>query len=273
MRKFEGILICTDLDGTLLKNDKSVSSENLEAIEYFKSEGGAFTFITGRMPYFCRKICEIIRPNVPFGCINGGGIYDHIKGEYVWTKMLDPSAIELARHVDKSLPGVGIQVNTFDKIYFSRESEAMEIFRKLTGSPNIIKDYENVDEPIAKIIFGDTDEDRLLQVAKILREHPRADEFDFIRSERTLYEILPKGISKGGVLTKLAQHLNIPISKTVALGDYNNDVSMIRSAGTGIAVSNACKEALLAADIVTVSNDEHAVARIINALETGKIKI
>ena len=46
MGKFDGILICTDLDGTLLKNDKSVSEENLRAIEYFKREGGRFTFVT-----------------------------------------------------------------------------------------------------------------------------------------------------------------------------------------------------------------------------------
>ncbi len=273
MGKFEGILICTDLDGTLLRNDRSVSSKNLDAIEYFKSEGGAFTFITGRMPHSCRKIYETLKPNVPFGCINGGGIYDHIKGEYVWTKALDPTATELVRHVDKALLGIGIEVCTFDKIYFSRDNEATENVRKVTGCPHIVKDYEDVDEPIAKVIFADTDEERLLQAAKILREHPRSDEFDFIRSELTLYEILPKGISKGNVLTKLAEHLNIPMSKTVALGDYNNDVSMIRAAGLGIAVSNASEEALRAADIVTVSNDEDAIARVINELETGKIKI
>ena len=51
MKRFEGILICTDLDGTLLKNDGSISLENREAIEYFKQEGGYFTFVTGRMPF------------------------------------------------------------------------------------------------------------------------------------------------------------------------------------------------------------------------------
>ena len=50
MKKFEGILLCTDLDGTLYRNDKSISPENRKAIEYFKREGGCFTFITGRMP-------------------------------------------------------------------------------------------------------------------------------------------------------------------------------------------------------------------------------
>ena len=58
MGKFDGILICTDLDGTLLRKDKSVSKENIEAIEYFKKEGGLFTFVTGRMPYTSKIIYE-----------------------------------------------------------------------------------------------------------------------------------------------------------------------------------------------------------------------
>ena len=69
----DGILICTDLDGTLLRNDKSISRENSEAIEYFKGEGGYFTFITGRMPYTSRRLYDMVKPNAPIGCINGGG--------------------------------------------------------------------------------------------------------------------------------------------------------------------------------------------------------
>ena len=79
MKTFEGILICTDLDGTLLRNDKSISRENSEAIEYFKANGGRFTFVTGRMPYFSQKAREMINPNAPIGCINGGGVYDYEK--------------------------------------------------------------------------------------------------------------------------------------------------------------------------------------------------
>ena len=55
MKKFEGCLICTDLDGTLFRSDKTVSKENIDAIEYFKSEGGYFTFVTGRMPFFSMR--------------------------------------------------------------------------------------------------------------------------------------------------------------------------------------------------------------------------
>ena len=59
MGKFNGILICTDLDGTLLDNEKHVSKENIEAIEYFKKNGGLFTFLTGRMPFYLSTIYEV----------------------------------------------------------------------------------------------------------------------------------------------------------------------------------------------------------------------
>ena len=88
MKKFEGILICTDLDGTLLRDDKSISKKNLEAIEYFKSEGGYFTFITGRLPYFVQNIYNTVKPNVPFGWSNGGAIYDHREKKYIYSEVL-----------------------------------------------------------------------------------------------------------------------------------------------------------------------------------------
>ena len=196
MGRFDGVLICTDLDGTLLKNDKTISCENIEAIEYFKREGGYFTFVTGRMPFFVSYVLDTIKPNAPFGCVNGAGLYDGIKKEYVWTASMPDKVTELVKCID--------------------------------------------------------------------------DHFDFIRSEKTLYEILPKGICKGTSVIKLCDYLNIDIRKSIAIGDYNNDISMFRTAGTGIAVSNACEEALNAADFVTVSNEEHAIAKVVCDLERGK---
>ena len=95
MGKFDGVLICTDLDGTLYRKDKTISEENKEAIEYFKREGGYFTFITGRMPYYSLDAFNSVRPNVPFGCINGGGLYDGAAKDYVWTAALEREALEL----------------------------------------------------------------------------------------------------------------------------------------------------------------------------------
>ncbi|MBQ4527026.1 MAG: HAD family phosphatase [Clostridia bacterium] len=266
-RKFEGMLMCTDLDGTLLKNDKSISRENLDAVDYFKQNGGLFTFVTGRMPFFVSDIYNIVKPNAPIVCVNGGGIYDYDRNDYLWKEVMPASVTELVEYADKNIDGMGIQVNTFDKIYYCKNNDAMETFRLVTNTPNLVCSYNDVSEPIAKIVFGDTDIKKMDKLRTLLANHPRSDEFDFITSEETLHEILPKGISKGKGLTKLAKLLGIDMSKTIAVGDYYNDISMIESVKLGIAVSNAQPEVKTSADVITVSNEESAIANIIDNLD------
>lgn len=269
MGKFDGTLICTDLDGTLLKNDKTISCENIKAIEYFKREGGYFTFATGRMPEFVDDIAQLVKPNVPFGCINGGGLYDYKSKKYIWISNMPENIFTMIKCVDEAFEDVGIQVCTFEKSYFCKDNISMQKFREVTHAENYVCNYDAIKEPIAKIIFGSESEAEIQKIEKLLKSHPLAKEFDFIRSEKTFYEILPHGIGKGTSVEKLCQHLNIDVSKTIAIGDYNNDISMFKAAGTGIAVSNACEEALNEADFITVSNEEHAIAKVICDLESG----
>lgn len=271
MGKFDGILLCTDLDGTLYRNDKTVSEENKEAIEYFKREGGYFTFITGRLPYYSQDAYRAASPNVPFGCVNGGGVYDGEAHRYVWTRETPVHVMELVECIDKHFPDVGIQVCAFDKTYFAKENETMMHFRRVTGLPNLVCAYREMKEPIAKIIFGTSKEDEIRAVEKMLKSHPLAGQFDFVRSERSLYEILPRNTHKGVALQKLIEYLRVDPAKTVAVGDYYNDIGMFRAAALGVAVANACDEAKEAADAVTVCNEEHALAQVIYDLERGKL--
>ena len=88
MGKYEGYMICTDLDGTFTEpspsgEDKAyVSKENIEAIEEFKAGGGIFTFSTGRRPWYIREnIFPFVTPNAPMITVNGASIYDHEKDE------------------------------------------------------------------------------------------------------------------------------------------------------------------------------------------------
>lgn len=273
MGKFDGILLCTDLDGTLLKKDHTVSAQNIAAIEYFKREGGRFTFMTGRMPFYSSDAYEAVKPNAPFGCVNGGGLFDHRKQDYIWTLEMPAGVEKLIQCIDEALPNVGIQLNTFYHTYFCKDNETMEHFRTVTHVPYLVCDYREMKEPIAKIIFGSESNEEILQIERILKAHPLSEQFDFIRSERALYEILPKGSGKGLALSKLTELLGIDPNKTVAVGDYNNDISMFRVAKIAVAVNNACRDAKNAADFITVSNEEHAIAQVIDDLEQGKYGI
>ena len=113
-KKFEGILFTTDLDGTLLRKDKTISEANKKAIEYFMSQGGKFTFITGRIPYGAQPVLDQLEPNCPFGCINGGGIYDYSKKEMIWQENLSKDVLEIVEYIEKNLPSIGIEINTHE---------------------------------------------------------------------------------------------------------------------------------------------------------------
>lgn len=273
MKKFEGILICTDLDGTLLRNDKTISEKTKAAIEYFKSEGGRFTFITGRVPSSALPIYNMVHPNAPIGCFNGAGVYDYETDTFVHFNELPEESLVLTEMIDRELPEVGIQLNTSRNVYFCKENLAQKHFRESTGLPLKVCPYTNREESVGKMIFLHHEDEMIEKIIALLHSHPLAEKFDFIRSERVIYEILPKGASKGAALPRIAEACGVDISRTIAVGDYENDVSMLKAAGIGIAVANACDAAKAAADLVTVSNEEDAIAKIIWDLDAGKIRI
>lgn len=270
MKKFEGMLFCTDLDGTLYTDDKTISKENLDAIEYFKSEGGLFTFITGRVPLTSTEICNVTRPNAPYGCVNGAGIYDQNQDRFLWKLTIPQEVAALVQAVEVRMPEIGIQFNTEEGIYFYKDNDSMVNFRRATGMPHLTCGLEKLQEPQLKIILGHTDGQVVDRAAELVAAHPLAEQFDFVRSELALFDILPKGAGKGTALRKMAELLAIDPAKTIAIGDYNNDISMLKAAGLSFAVANAVPEAKAASKYHTVSNNENAIAAVIDGLDWGK---
>ena len=128
-------------------------------------------------------------------------------------------------------------------------------------------------EPIGKIIFADLDGEKIKELTKLVSAHPMADRVSLIHSEKTLFEVLPKDVDKGTLIMKIAELINIDKNKTIAIGDFDNDISMLKAAKVGIAVSNASENAKAVADLITVSNEEHAIAKVIKDIEKGIIKI
>ena len=272
MKRFEGTLICSDLDGTLLRNDNSISQDDLKAIEYYKANGGLFTFISGRSHLSMSRFYDEVQPNVPVGCCDGSGIYDFKNKEFIWMALLLEEAKQLIRCVDEQLPMIGLMINTSKNSYFCKSNSTVEKVRKLSELPNTICHYEEVKEPILNVVFIEENEEFMQRLMKLLASHPKAAQYDFIRSDQCLYEMLPKGANKQNAMLKIAEYLKQDIKNTIAVGNYDNDVSMIQVAGKGYAVANACHAAKVAADCVTVSNQESVIARIIEELEKSCLK-
>lgn len=272
MKKFDGIFFATDLDGTLLSDDKSISEENLNAIKYFMSEGGIFTFVTGRAIAGAVGVYEVIKPNAPCGCFNGGGIYDFDKQHVLWSMKMPESVLEMVKYVDDNFPEIGIEVHTQKNIYFCKPNCATEAHKAHESLPDLYCSYYDIEEDFAKILFAG-ESCYLPELIEGLNSHPMSDEFDFIRSDAKYYEILPKGANKGNLVERIGKMVGIGMDKTIAVGDNDNDAAMLKSVGYGFAVSNASLMAKQSADYVTVSNEENAIAKIVSELDCGKIVI
>ena len=153
MGKFDGILLCTDLDETLLTTDKSVSKENLDAIEYFKNQGGYFTFVTGRVPQGAKVLLDTIKPNAPICAFNGAGIYDFEKDAMLWGLYLDNKALDILDFVIEQIPETGFVVCTDFRVCFSRKNRRTELYKQIEHLPDDDTLHREIEEPLKKIVF------------------------------------------------------------------------------------------------------------------------
>lgn len=266
MTRFDGILFCTDLDDTLLTDDKRVSDENIAAINYFMDNGGLFTFATGRVPAGARLMLKYIVPNAPMVCFNGGAIYDYSKEEFVWQAALEDNAVSAVEYVEKAFPPVGIEVCTDNKVYFCKINRIVEEHKRIEKFPDNYLSYKEIPEIWRKVIFMVEERD-IGTIRQIIDESPFADDFSFVRSSPWYYELLPKGATKGAGLIRLADTLGVKRENTIGMGDNENDLSLVQNAGLGIAVANAADIVKKAADMITVDNNSHAVKAVIEYLK------
>lgn len=263
--KFDGVLFCSDLDGTLLRTDKSISQKNLEAIEYFKANGGTFTIMTGRMPYAMGNIIGAVNPNAPIGFGNGLGIYDSKTNEKHCLSYVDSSVMEIVKKVYELFPAVGIELTTHDCIYTVRANDTVLKHFEDENHELIQVDANDFSLPIAKIVFAAKEYELESFISEIKKW--QMEKFRLIRSDDLYFEILPKTAGKECLLENLKNLLADKVKKTIAIGDNDNDAKMLALADFGIAVENASEKAKASADLITVNNENDAIAKVIYDLD------
>jgi Cof subfamily protein (haloacid dehalogenase superfamily) len=265
-KKFEGRLILTDLDGTLLQADKSVAPEDREAIEYFKSEGGRISFVSGRSPMALGPVCRQVTPNAPVGCNNCATVYDWEKRSVLWSASAPVEALKrIARAALELHPKTGLELFAVDRIYFINHNSYTETHRKDEELEYNSFEIDELNVPLMKCLLADSCE-VLEDMARRLPEFDTEGNFDFVRTDHYYFEVMPRGISKALAVDRIPDILGIPRENVIAVGDNDNDAPMLRAAGIGIAVANASQAAKSAADLVTVANTDYALAHIISEL-------
>ncbi len=269
MGKFDSILLCTDLDDTLLTHDKRVSEGNIEALKYFMDNGGLFTFATGRVPRGAKLIREYIEPNAPMVCANGAGIYDFKTRKFLWTLKLDSDIAEAIEYVYERFPSAGVEASSEENVYFCKSNRIVEEHKRIEKFPDKYIGCRDLPERMLKVIFM-VEEWELDDFKRVIHDSRFADKYSFIQSSPWYYELLPKGASKGAGLVKLKELTGSRVS--VAMGDTENDISLMTMADIGAAVANATDEVKAAANYVTENDNEHdAVREVILKLDRGKM--
>lgn len=271
MGKFDGWLIATDLDGTLIDDNQVVPQANIDAIRYFQAEGGRFTIATGRSLAMCTGYLGMVAINAPAILINGTLLYDVERRQPVYQHGLDRRiATHMLSRINEEFPDVCAQIHCDGPIAIVSPISCDDLFLEREDLPRARTTYGAVPDPWYKIMFYATPE-RLGEVEAFVQasiSRSIVDHFGIMYSAPFYYEMMPAGTTKGTGLLHLAELLGIRHEHTVAIGDYYNDADMIRMAGLGVAVANAPAPIREMAGLVVGTNNDGAIADLVTYIET-----
>lgn len=255
-------LIALDLDGTLLRDDLSISPRVLSTLERARQQGILLTLATGRGYPSMRSWVHRLGITTPVIGYQGAIIVDPLSHTPIYQRTFPRSLVtrlcDFARAYSLSLT---IYVN--DQIYVEDKRQSDEFYDKWFGLPHYLVDDLAASiqaEPTKFIIIGTGEElDRIRpEVERQFGEH-----LDIVRSHEYFLEGLSSGTNKGQALAWLAERLGIPQQEVMAIGDSGNDKEMVAWAGLGVAMGNASAEARRAAKYIAPTVDEDGVAEAI----------
>ena len=267
MGMFDGYLICSDVDGTLINDEFKIPAVNLEAIKYFQREGGMFTLATGRTPQGMKLYTKEVNPNAPVVCQNGAAIYDNSSEKYLWTSPLDDYPYDVVEYVMERYPDCGIEVLCKSGVYYVKENDYTTKHMIDEKFEVVRRDYKDIKEPWLKILIAECSEGAD-DIQRDLASSSFSDKYQLVRSYITYYEVLEKSTNKGKALENLRRILNVDTEKTITIGDNDNDSEMLLAAGESFAVKGASRKAIMSAKhTLDADNNDGAIARLVAILE------
>lgn len=251
--------VVSDVDGTLVTDEKLLTDRTKEAVAALHSRGIVFTIISSRPPRGLRMVIDALEISVPFGGFNGGVIVSPDLS--VITQHLLPS--EVARRAVEILTASGAQSWIFSgQDWVVRDPNGSYIGleeRTVRFPPTVAADLTPFLDRAGKIVGVSADFDRLAQCEREVRA-AFPDEACVARSQPQYLDVTHPLASKGLALLALSELLSIPVTEIAAIGDGGNDITMFAKAGLSIAMGNAAPVVQRAADVVTGSNREDGFA-------------
>ena len=240
---FSDILLLADFDHTLTAKDSTIPQRNLEAIEYFMANGGAFSVNTGRsVPSASGILIPSIPVNVPMVVYNGSAAYDTQKKEFLHASVIDLDAKQVVEDVQAHFPDLHVEVQGIEAHYIFHKDEGWEKFNDYNRIPWQYKPIEEIPGPFIKFalygqlrevtvaaLYQATEEETArMEEAKAYVEKNYGDKVDVFRSCTRLYDVHAKGCNKLEGARQLQKTLGRKI--LVCVGDADNDLAMLEGA-------------------------------------------
>jgi Cof subfamily protein (haloacid dehalogenase superfamily) len=255
-------LIATDLDGTLLRTDGSVSERTRAALALVEEAGATLVLATGRPPRWIEPIAEQVGHRGYAVCSNGALVYDLHDGRELSRSILSPDiGLAVAKAVRHALPDATFGVEHGH----SFGHEPAYAIAGDYGDLYVGKVEELFGRPAVKLLIRHAGYDVDALAAKVAEIAGDLAEYTY-SSKEPLIEVAVKGVTKAATLAVLCEQWGIDASEVVAFGDMPNDVGMLSWAGTSYAVGNAHPDALAVVDHVTATNDDDGVARVLERI-------
>lgn len=277
MGLFDGCLLACDIDGTLIVNDY-IPQENIEKIKYFVSEGGAFCLATGRTAGAISSITDKLDCISPSIVANGSMIYDIQNDTALYEIFIPDKDRGIVKDVLDKCKTVGIEAHCGKKVFVLNQSEETVDHKKYENLDAILLDYEVASQyNWNKVIylFANDDESRLTKdvISRLDHNSQFVDTSAVIDGRRRYYfEHVPQNVSKATTLKILCEKLNINVGDCYAIGDYYNDLEMIKTADVGATLIDSPDELKSIATTVVCEAKNGAVAEFIDYLTERKLK-
>ena len=256
-------LLISDVDGTLVRKDKTVSDATVAAVKRLRDAGVKFTLVSARPLTGVQAILERLGIDEPVGAYNGGTIAKP-DGTVISAERLDAAtAREALRRFD--LDWVVTWVFADGKWHTRSTDTAHNASEIVTADqqPTVVASFDDLVDRVDKIVAVSDEEPRLAELERQTQEALRG-RATVARSQTYYLDVTAPDANKGHGVTELAKALGVPLEQTAVVGDGQNDVFMFKVAGLSIAVDNASDEVKQAADHVTASNVDDGVAKAID---------
>lgn len=243
-------IIAMDLDRTLLGSNGTISTRAITILKKMVDRGAKIILATSRPPRSVRCLLPNDFPESVWICYNGAEIWKEEK-LYISESIPPTIAKEIISTIAQQDDRISILIETDDNLYSNKDGD---IPWEYELNPLL---YENLDKPIAKILFLIEQEHH---IATILKEMYQDECEIVVTDDHSLVQIMGKSVNKANAIQRLLNEWKILFEEVIAFGDDFNDLEMLQKCGIGIAMGNANDIVKEIANKITLTNDEDGVA-------------